>query len=298
MSLQQVTDKISIINAPFSGTTGVLGTYLIEGERKAVIDPGPTTQTVGVIDILRKKGVKELEVVLLSHIHLDHAGGSWKMAQEYPNCYVYCHPKGLAHMVDPTKLKAGAERLFGEFVLEYGEITGVPAEKMKDSHEGEVIDLGGITLEVLWTPGHSSHSQTYWEPDSKTVIVGDSGGRVIGKSGPIIPTSPPPHNPVKAVESIDRILALKPETLCVAHFGFFSEPALYLKSLKKRTTMWGKLSVEAAREEMSLENLVDLVQEEDKEFDDLVKGMPAPEDSLKNSLVGFWMYGKWKQEQG
>lgn len=298
MSLHQITDKISIIDAPFSGNKGVLGTYLIEGDRKAIIDPGPTSQTVGVIDILRKKGVDELDAVLLSHIHLDHAGGSWKMAQEYPDCYVYCHPKGLAHMVDPTRLKAGAERLFGEFVLEYGEITGVPAERMKESQEGDVIDLGGITMEVLWTPGHSSHSQTYWEPDSKTVFVGDAGGRMIGKSGPVVPTSPPPHNPVKAVESIDRILALDPETLCIAHFGVFREPAWYLNRLKDRSIIWGKLSVQAAREEMSLDGLVELVQEEDKEFDELVKGISAPEDSLKNSLVGFWMYGKWKLEQG
>ncbi len=298
MSLHQITDKISLIDAPFSGNTGVLGTYLIEGKRKAIIDPGPASQTVGVIDILRKMGVNELKAVLLSHIHLDHAGGSWKMVQEYPDSYVYCHPKGFAHMADPTRLKAGAERLFGDFVKEYGEITGVPVERMKESHDGEIIDLGGITLEVLWTPGHSSHSQTYWEPDSKTVFVGDAGGRVIGKSGPVVPTSPPPHNPVKAAGSIDRILALNPETLCVAHFGVFNDPAMYLNRLKKRSILWGGLSVQAAREGMSLDDLVELVQNEDSEFDALVKGMPEPEDSLKNSLVGFWMYGKWKLEQG
>lgn len=298
MSLQHITDKISIIDAPFSGETGVLGTYLIEGERNAIIDPGPTSQTVGVIDLLRRKGIDELEAVLLSHIHLDHGGGSWKMAQEYPDSYVYCHPKGVTHMVDPTKLKAGAEKLFGELVLEYGKITGVPSERMRESYEGEVIDLGGITLEVLWTPGHSSHSQTYWEPDSKTVIVGDAGGRVIGESGPVVPTSPPPHNPVQAVKSIDRILALNPETLCIAHFGAYNDPALHLNKIKKRSILWEGLSVQAAKEEMSLDELVKLVQDEDREFDDLVKGMSSPEDSLKNSLVGFWMYGKWKLEQG
>ena len=183
MSLQRITDKISVIDTPLSGMSRVLGTYLIEGEKTAVIDPGPTTQTLGVLDALQIHGVKELEAILLSHIHLDHGGGSWKIAEAYLNSFVYCHPRGAAHMVDPSKLKAGAERLFGDRVLEYGTITGVPSDRMMESSDGEIIDLGGIILQVLWTPGHSSHSQSYWEPDSRTVFVGDAVGHVMGGGG-------------------------------------------------------------------------------------------------------------------
>jgi len=183
MSLHRITDKISVIDSPLSGMRGVLGTYLVEGEKTAVIDPGPTNQTLGVLDALRSHGIKEVDVVLLSHIHLDHGGGSWKMAEAYPSSFVYCHPKGAAHMVDPLKLKAGAERLFGERVLEYGTITGVPSDRVMKSSDGEIIDLGGIILQVLWTPGHSSHSQSYWEPDSRTVFVGDAVGHVMGEGG-------------------------------------------------------------------------------------------------------------------
>jgi glyoxylase-like metal-dependent hydrolase (beta-lactamase superfamily II) len=294
MSLQRITDKISLIDAPFIGETGVLGTYLIEGERRAVIDPGPTSQAIGVIDILNRNKINDLDAVLLTHIHLDHAGGSWKMVDVYKGSYVHCHPKGVPHMIDPSRLKAGAEKLFGDHVLDYGEITGVPAGRMRESYGGEVIDLGGITLEVLWTPGHSSHSQTYWEPDSKTVFVGDAGGRVIGDSEPVVPTSPPPHNPVRAVESIDRIIALNSEKLCIAHFGFFDDPAQHLNRIKKRSILWEGLSLQAAREDMSLDELVELVQGEDEEFFELTKGMGSPELTLKNSLIGFWMYGKWK----
>ena len=130
MSLQRVTDKISVIDAPLSGVSRVLGTYLVEGEKTAVIDPGPTSQTLGVLDALQGHGVRELDSVLLSHIHLDHGGGSWKMAEAYPDSFVYCHPRGAEHMVDPSKLQAGAERLFGDRVLEYGTITGVPRDRM------------------------------------------------------------------------------------------------------------------------------------------------------------------------
>jgi len=243
MSLQRITDRISVIDAPLSGMSRVLGTYLIEGDKSAVIDPGPTTQTIGVLDMLQTYGVKKLDAVLLSHIHLDHGGGSWRMAEAYPGSFVYCHPRGAAHMVDPSKLKAGAERLFGDRVLEYGTITGVPSDRVMESADGEVIDLGGIVLQVLWTPGHSSHSQSYWEPDSRTVFVGDAGGHVMGEGGPVVPVSPPPHNPVKAVESIDRILGLRPETLCIAHFGAHDNAVEHLRRIRDRSVLWGRLAV-------------------------------------------------------
>ena len=297
MSLQRISDKISVIDSPLSGMRRVLGTYLIEGEKTAVIDPGPTNQTLGVIDALQIHGVKELDAVLLSHIHLDHGGGSWKMSETYPNSFVYCHPRGAAHMVDPSKLKAGAERLFGARVLEYGTITGVPEDRMMESSDGEIIDLGGVILQVLWTPGHSSHSQSYWEPDSRTVFVGDAVGHVMGEGGPVVPVSPPPHNPVRAVESIDRILGLRPETLCIAHFGPHENAIVHLKRIKDRSILWDHLSIQAAREGMDLEEFTSLVLEED-EFMNQIEESHSPERSLKGGLLGFLMYGKWKLEQG
>jgi len=297
MSLQRISDKISVIDSPLSGMRRVLGTYLIEGEKTAVIDPGPTNQTLGVIDALQIHGVKELDAVLLSHIHLDHGGGSWKMAEAYPGSFVYCHPRGAAHMVDPSKLKAGAERLFGERVLEYGTITGVPGDRMMESSDGEIIDLGGVILQVLWTPGHSSHSQSYWEPDSRTVFVGDAVGHVMGEGGPVVPVSPPPHNPVRAVESIDRILGLRPENLCIAHFGPHENAIEHLNRIRDRSILWDRLSIQAAKEGMDLEEFTSLVLEED-ELMNQIEESHSPERSLKGGLLGFHLYGKWKLEQG
>ncbi len=296
MSLHEITEKISVIDVPLAGRSKVLGTYLIEGEKSVVVDPGPTSQAVGVVEVLRDRSVN-LESVLLSHIHLDHGGGSWKVSEEF-GCPVYCHPRGAPHMVDPSKLKAGAEKLFGEKVLEYGEIRGTLEKMVNESKDLEVLDLGGVTLEVHWTPGHSSHSQSYWEPDSKTVFVGDAVGHVIGEGGPVVPVSPPPHNPVKAAESIDRILALNPETLCIAHFGPHMEASVHLNRIKKRSILWEKLAVQAAKEEMSHTGLAELVKEEDDELMTHLKEVEASGDSLKGSLLGFWLYGKWKLEQG
>ena len=297
MSLHRITDRISVIDSPLSGMRKVLGTYLIEGEKTAVIDPGPTNQTLGVLDALRSHGIKEVDAVLLSHIHLDHGGGSWKMSEAYPSSFVYCHPRGAAHMVDPSKLKAGAERLFGKRVLDYGTITGVPSDRVMESSDGEIIDLGGIILQVLWTPGHSSHSQSYWEPDSKTVFVGDAVGHIMGEGGPLVPVSPPPHNPEKEVESINRILGLRPETLCIAHFGPHENAEEHLKRIRDRSILWGRLSIQAAREGMDLEEFTSLVLEED-DLMGQIEESHSPERSFKGGLLGFHMYGKWKLKQG
>ena len=166
MSVTELSENIKIIDAPLSGHSRTLATYLVSGERCAVIDPGPTSQTVGVLDAMRKMNVTKLDWVLATHIHLDHAGGSWMLLNQYPDALLHCHPKGAPHMVDPSKLKAGAERLFGDRILEYGESKGVEEKRVRDSKDREVIDFGGTSLEVYWTPGHSSHSQCYFEPDS------------------------------------------------------------------------------------------------------------------------------------
>lgn len=200
-------------------------------------------------------------------------------------------------MVNPSKLKARAEMLFGERVLGYGTITWIPSDRMRESFDGEIIDLGGIILQVLWTPGHSSHSQSYWEPDSRTVFVGDAGGHVMGEGGPVVPVSPPPHNPVKAVESIDRILGLRPETLCIAHFGPHDNAEEHLRRIRDRSILWGRLSIQAAKEGMDLDGFTSLVLEED-DLMQQIEESDSPERSLKGGLVGFHMYGKWKLEQG
>ena len=216
------------------------------------------------------------------------------MVEAYPNSFVYCHPRGAAHMIDPSLLKEGAQRLFGDRILEYGTISGVPRDRVMESADGEVIDLGGIVLQVLWTPGHSSHSQSYWEPDSRTVFVGDAVGHVMGEGGPVVPVSPPPHNPLKGVESIDRLIGLSPETLCIAHFGPHGNAVEHLRRIRERSVLWERLSIQAAKEGMDLEGFHALVLEEDDELNRMGKA-DSPERSLKGGLLGFHRYGKWMQ---
>jgi glyoxylase-like metal-dependent hydrolase (beta-lactamase superfamily II) len=297
MLINEITDNIKLIDSPIHGVTGTLGTYLVSGEESVIIDPGPTSQTPGVIEALQNLGIERLKAVLLTHIHLDHGGGSWKLLQRYPDAFLYCHPRGAPHMVDPTKLREGAYQLFGDGINEYGTITGVEEQRVVASKDREIIDLGGVNLEVYWTPGHSSHSQCYFEQESRTVIAGDAAGHNLWRDKPIVPTSPPPHNPEQAMQSIELIKSLKPETICLAHFGAYKNPEEHLDRIKDRTELWMRLSLRAFDEGLELNEFISLVLHEDKELFSEIHDLMDTESSLKSSLLGFYMYGKWKKSQ-
>ncbi len=113
----------------------------------------------------------------------------------------------------------------------------------------------------------------------------------------MVPVSPPPHNPVKAVESIDRILGLRPETLCIAHFCPHDNAEEHLRRIRDRSILWGRLSIQAAKEGMDLDGFTSLVLEED-DLMQQIEESDSPERSLKGGLLGFHMYGRWKLEQG
>ena len=136
----------------------------------------------------------------LTHIHLDHGGGAWKMIEAHPEADVYAHPKAVEHLVDPSRLVASAKQFFGPAFDKYGEVKGVNPMKIQESKDGEVLDLQGATLKVIWTPGHASHGQSYWEPDYRIIILGDSGGSFSKRTGNNFPITPPPFNTDQGAE--------------------------------------------------------------------------------------------------
>jgi len=123
--------------------------------------------------------------------------------------------------------------------------------------------------------------------------VGDAVGHTMGDGGPVIPVSPPPHNPLQALESIDLIRSLRPEILCVAHFGAHKEPGIYFDRISSRTRLWMRLAERIVDEGMRLDDLVALTMKEDQELADHIKGVEGADHSLKASLLGFYLYAKW-----
>jgi len=297
MSTSRVADSVTIIDAPRLGRRGLLGTYLVRGEESVVIDPGPASQTGGVLEALRALGASPVNVVCLTHIHLDHAAGSWMILDQNPAAFVHCHPRGVQHMVDPGKIKAAAEEVFKEGIKDYGEIKGVDPDRVKASTDGETLDLGGVELKVIWTPGHSTHSQSYYEPDGRVLFVGDAVGHTPGNHGIFVPASPPPYNPRQAAESLDRLLGLGAETLCISHFGVFQGAEERLRSSRDQVRLWERLAFRAVDEGLDLRGLYELVEAEDGEAASLVDSDPQQRSSIYQSLVGFHSYARWERQQ-
>ena len=295
MSLTRVTGAVTMIDAPYHGRKGVLGTYLVRGEEHVVIDPGPASQTGGVLEALQAHGVSAVDAVLLTHIHLDHAAGSWMILDRNPGAHVHCHPRGVQHMVDPSKIKAAAEEVFGEGVKDYGEIKGVDPGVVKASADGESLDLGGVELRVMWTPGHSTHSQSYYEPDGRVLFVGDAMGHTPGNRGIFVPASPPPWNPRQAAESLGRLLSLGAETLCISHFGVFRDAEERLRSFRDQVRLWERLAFRAVDEGLDLRGLYGLVEAEDEGAASLVAADPGLRSSVYQSLTGFLSYASWER---
>ncbi|MBL7080558.1 MBL fold metallo-hydrolase [Candidatus Bathyarchaeota archaeon] len=293
MSVEAITDTISMIDSPYHGRRGVLGTYLIRGEKSAVIDPGPAPLVPGVIEALEETGVTHLDYVLLTHIHLDHAAGSWKMLEAYPDATIHCHPRGAGHVIDPTRLLAAAREIYGDALKEFGEVRGVPAERVAQSTDGETLDLGGILLETIWTPGHSSHSQSYFEPSSGVVFVGDAAGHYPENKGVLVPGSPPPHNPAKAADSLLKLMSYEPKTIAYSHFGFYGDAMALLERFLVQTRLWDRVARDGVEAGLSLKDIFDLLVEEDPEARELAGIDEEGKRAVYFSLKSFVGYAKW-----
>ncbi len=294
MELQRISSNTVMIDVPFHGKSGVLGTYIVEGEKIAVIDPGPPVQAKILLEWLNKQK-KRVDVVALTHIHLDHAAGTWNIIDRYPEAVVYVHPRGSKHLVDPSALLDAADKQFRGNMPDYGEVKGLPVGNIRESLDGEVLDLKGAQLKTIWTPGHSTHSQSYFEPSYRTLFTGDTAGQIIDDT--ILPASPPPFNPQQTIESIDKMIELKPETLCVSHFGYRRNAVKYLEMFKERIKKWENLSMKAAEEEAGLHKLFDMIQGDDSGVEKLIASNPDAKHSVYSSLTGFLGYAKWIKEK-
>jgi glyoxylase-like metal-dependent hydrolase (beta-lactamase superfamily II) len=191
------------------GLDRVIGAYDVDG---VVVDPGPAS----CVDRLLA-AVDEPRALLLTHIHLDHAGASGVLVRRFPHLKVYVHERGAPHMIDPSRLLASARKLYGdEMDALWGEVAPVPEENVHVLEGGETVE----GFKVAYTPGHASHHVSYLHESTGDAYVGDVGGVRIPPSDLTLAPTPPPDIDLEAWrESLDKIAAWSPERLCLTHFG-------------------------------------------------------------------------------
>jgi glyoxylase-like metal-dependent hydrolase (beta-lactamase superfamily II) len=224
-----------LIDVMHLGVPRVIGAWVVDD---VIVDPGPTSCLGSLLEGLDGERPRAL---LLTHIHLDHAGASGSLVRRWPDLEVYVHERGARHMADPERLLASARMLYGEDMdRRWGEMIPVPEENLRVLSGGERLFDGAF--EVAYTPGHASHHVSYLHEDG-TAFVGDTGGVRIASSSLTVPPSPPPDIDVeKWHESIERIAAWKPERLVMTHFGASDDVEAQLAELSARLDSWAALA--------------------------------------------------------
>jgi glyoxylase-like metal-dependent hydrolase (beta-lactamase superfamily II) len=226
-----------VIDVMHLGRPHVIGCWEVDG---ALIDPGPESSLETVLDAL---GDEQPEAVLLTHIHLDHAAATGALVRRWPGLEVYVHERGAPHLIDPSKLLASAERLYGDQMQRlWGEIVPVPETNVKVLSGGETVR----GMRVAYTPGHASHHVCYLHQDSGTAFA---AVRIPG-SDLVVPPTPPPDIDVETWEdSIGIIEAWRPERLALTHFGAVEEPAEHLAIVRERLREEAQLARELSEED-------------------------------------------------
>jgi glyoxylase-like metal-dependent hydrolase (beta-lactamase superfamily II) len=216
----------------------VIGCYLLESsDGPALLDCGPTTCVPRLKERLRERGLElsELRHLLLSHIHLDHAGAAGVLVREHPKLQVHVSELGAPHLVDPSRLERSARRLYGdEFDSLWGELAPVPQANVHATG----AEVGG--LECFPSPGHASHHVCYLD-GAGTLYAGDAAGVRIQPSRSVLPPTPPPEADVAAWNAtIDTIERRQPVRLALVHFGVAEDPRRHLAELRRRLEEWSE----------------------------------------------------------
>lgn len=215
---------------------GLCAAYLLlENGRAALIDCGTATCAGRVLAALDDAGVARdtVDWLLVTHVHLDHAGAAGPLIRALPNARLVVHPRGAPHMVDPTKLIAGARVVYGDAMFErdHAGMLPVPAERVVVAEDGHVVDLAGRALLCIDTPGHARHHFSVWDARTRSWFAGDAFGLSYrefdnGNGAFIVPTtSPVQFDPEEMKDSIRKLVARDPAAIHVAHYGAVTECA-------------------------------------------------------------------------
>lgn len=225
----RLNDGITAIDTEYARPLQDASHLIVEGGRAAFVDTGTNDSVPLLVDALHQQDldVADVDYVFLTHIHLDHAGGAGLLMQELPNARCVVHPRGIAHMIDPTRLIAGTEAVYGVLQTRqmYGDIQPIDESRCVAPDDDQWFDLNGRQMQILFTEGHALHHYSLDDPASRGVFTGDSFGisyRELDTAAGefIFPTSTPTHfDPDAAHVSVDRIMGCNPEQLYLTHYS-------------------------------------------------------------------------------
>lgn len=254
------------IDTRMAGYEGITAGYLIRGARPCLVETGTAPSAPVVRDALARLGVgaADLATVVVTHIHLDHAGGAGDIAAMYPGAQIVVHQRGARHLADPSRLMAGARQVYGDALDRlFGVLVPVPADRIIALEDTGTIDLGGgRRLDSYYSPGHAKHHVGLVDSDTGDLYTGDAAGVYIPDTGDLRPATPPPDFDLQAaLATVQRFAALRPTRLLFSHYGPVTEVEATLERSAEEIRLWVQETRRARAAGLDLDHAVAMVVE-------------------------------------
>jgi glyoxylase-like metal-dependent hydrolase (beta-lactamase superfamily II) len=242
-SMEEIAPGVRQLDTLLGGMERLTAGFLVDGTGPALVETGSQTSAETVVEALTAAGVgpPDLRWVVVTHVHLDHAGGVGDVARAFPDATVVVHEKGARHLVDPSRLIDSAARVYGPLLDDlYGRMLPVPADRVLAATDGLALDLGGgRRLRLIESPGHAKHHQAVLHEESGTLLVGDAVGVQLPEADTLRPATPPPDFDLEqSVASLHRFRDLHPSRLVLTHYGPVADPESTLLEAEEALRRW------------------------------------------------------------
>src|SRR6266853_6437483 len=259
-------NEVYQIDTRMAGYEGITAGYLIRGDKPCLVETGTAPSAPVVRDALAALGIGpgDLASVVVTHLHLDHAGGAGDIAAMFPAAQIVVHQRGARHLADPSKLMAGARMVYGRALDRlFGVLAPVPAERIVALEDTGTVDLGdGRRLDSHYSPGHAKHHVGLVDSDSGDLYVGDAAGVYIPETGDLRPATPPPDFDLEiALASLRKFAALQPTRLLFSHYGPVTPVTETLDRSAEEIKVWVEETRQARSAGLDLDHAVARVRE-------------------------------------
>jgi glyoxylase-like metal-dependent hydrolase (beta-lactamase superfamily II) len=248
------------------GYDGITAAYLIQSDRPTLVETGAALSAAQVAQSLAALGIgaNDLATIVVTHIHLDHAGGVGDLAAAFPNAEVVVHERGARHLVSPERLVASARRVYGDIMdTVFGDLLPTPAERVRALGDIDSIDLGGgRRLSSHWSPGHASHHVGLLDSETNDLYVGDAAGVYVPEADLVKPATPPPDFDLPvALASIEGFRQLRPDRLLFSHYGPVTAIDETLDASVEELELWVEMTRDVRRQGLDLDHALAAVRD-------------------------------------
>lgn len=280
-----------ILDPGITGFNDFFGVWLYKGSVTYIVDVGPPVTSGKLINALDDLDVRELDYILLTHIHVDHAGGTAEISDRFKDTPIICHEAGIPHLVDPARLQQGTIKTLGDVGRAYGPVRPVPLNRFIRADQ-----FSSETVKPVITPGHASHHVSF--NTEEYLFAGEAGGVYLPSYNDYLrPGTPPRFFLETFVKSIDDLIALKPGIICYGHLGTSDKPEELLKKHREQLFLWKKIISDEIKNQGG-KNLVESCMNRLLKEDTLLAGFSDMDDDIKererffmrNSINGFEGY--------